>query len=39
MWCEGISKDEMFINIDTYYMKDTFEAALEAAKTCLWAVK
>lgn len=28
MWHEGIKKSEMYINIDTYFMKDTYIAAL-----------
>lgn len=39
MWCEGLSKPEMFINVDTYYMKETFKAAFEAAKTMIVAVE
>ena len=39
MWCEGISKDEMFINSDTYYMRETYNAAFEAVKTCVYAVE
>lgn len=37
MWHEGIKKAEMYINIDTYFMKDTYTAALEAARTTLIA--
>ena len=37
MWHEGIKKPEMFINIDTYFMKDTFEAAIQAAATALYS--
>lgn len=37
MWYEGIKKPEMFINIDTYFMKDTYYSALEAARTTLIA--
>ena len=33
MWPEGIKKTEMFINQDTYFMKDTYFAAIEAART------
>ena len=38
MWHEGIKKPEMFINVDTYFMKDTFSAAKEAARTCIYVV-
>ena len=39
MWCVGLSKPEMFINVDTYYVKDTFNAAFEAVKTAILAVE
>jgi acetoin utilization deacetylase AcuC-like enzyme len=38
MWYEGIKKPEMFINIDTYFMKDTFKAAFEAVRSTLIGV-
>ena len=38
MWHEGIKKSEMFINVDTYFMKDTYFAAREAARSCVDAV-
>ena len=38
MWYEGIKKPEMFINIDTYFMKDTYMAAKEAVRTCVYTV-
>lgn len=37
MWGEGFNKPEMYINLDTYFMKDTYIAALEAARTTLIA--
>ena len=38
MWHEGIKKSEMFINIDTYFMKDTYRAAKEAVRSTIIAV-
>ena len=37
MWHDGIKKSEMYINLDTYFMKHTYNAALEAARTTLIA--
>lgn len=37
MWHEGIKKSEMYINQDTYFMKDTYFAAVEAARTTVIA--
>lgn len=39
MWYEGISKPEMYINTDTYFMKDTFTSAFAAARTVLLAAR
>lgn len=38
MWHEGIKKSEMYINMDTYFMKDTYHAAREAVRTTVRAV-
>ena len=37
MWHEGIKKPEIFINMDTYFMKDTYHAAREAVRTTIKA--
>jgi hypothetical protein len=37
MWHSGIKKSEMYINMDTYFMKDTYIAATEAVRTTLLA--
>jgi acetoin utilization deacetylase AcuC-like enzyme len=38
MWDESYKKSEMLINKDTYYMKHTYQAAIQAVKTSLIAV-
>ena len=38
MWDQMCKKSELYINKDTYYMKETYRAAFEAVKTTLYAV-
>ena len=38
MWDPNVKKAELFINKDTYYMKNTYEVAKQAVKTTLSAL-